>query len=655
MNKYILTFLSFLCIQLTYSQESPFYKDYNWEAAPDYSSAVAGSDEGIISVKNDIVTEFYFEKDDLVEYHLEHEIIWLNSDDAIEENNKIYLPYSQTSEMMVNKARVISKSGTIIELDESKIQIAEDEETGRKYKYFAFEGVEKESFIEYFYVVKKYPVYQGKRLTLQASHPKKNVSFDFFAPDNLFFKFKSYNGIPEVELDTTSTEKFHWKFKLAEMDALEEEAVSAYEASKGYIIYKLHKNLVNNKSDFASYATISQNLYSYYYPTHPKKTNNALKKFIAEAVEDKNSSEENKIRSIERFIKTNFYLADGSSPELQDIEQVLKDKVANERGIMKLYTAILSYMKIKHEIVITSDRQYMKFDNTFEARNFLNNFLLYFPKHKTYMSPTEVDSRYGYPPAYYSDNYGLFIKEVALGDFKSGVGKVKYIKAVDAENSVDKMILNVAFDADDFTKNLIKIERSMSGYYAMYIQPYTDLFKEETKTEFLESIAKNLDDNVVITQKELSNDSPSLFGIKPLKVNVEFESEAFVENAGNKYLFNVGELIGTQMQMYQEKKRVLPVESEFNRSYYRTITVNIPEGYHFVNLDDINIKNAYSADGNEILSFHSFYELKDNVLTITANELYNQNIIDTSKYEEYRTVINSAADFNKISLILEPK
>ena len=73
------------------------------------------------------------------------------------------------------------------------------------------------------------------------------------------------------------------------------------------------------------------------------------------------------------------------------------------------------------------------------------------------------------------------------------------------------------------------------------------------------------------------------------------------------------------------------------------------------NLDAINIQNTYSEEGKDVFTFHSFYTLKDAVLTVTVNEHYHRNIITPEVYEEYRTVINSAADFNKITLVLEPK
>ena len=130
------------------------------------------------------------------------------------------------------------------------------------------------------------------------------------------------------------------------------------------------------------------------------------------------------------------------------------------------------------------------------------------------------------------------------------------------------------------------------------------------------------------------------------------ESDAFTQKAGRKYLFKLGELIGEQIQMYQEKERVLPLEEQYQRSYFRTINVEIPEGYVISNPDDINIKNDHIVGGKELFSFHSYYTIEDNILKITADEHYRCNIVTTDIYEAYRTVINSAADFNKITLVL---
>ena len=82
--------------------------------------------------------------------------------------------------------------------------------------------------------------------------------------------------------------------------------------------------------------------------------------------------------------------------------------------------------------------------------------------------------------------------------------------------------------------------------------------------------------------------------------------------------------------------------------------MHIPKGYKILNPEDLNMDKSYSKDGEKLLSFKSFYELKDHTLDITADEYYKLNIINKEIYEDYRKVINSAADFNKITLVLAP-
>lgn len=653
MKKIFISLFVILSIQLVKAQNIPQFQSYDWQENPSYTIDESEKDEQIITLKEHIITEFFFEDaNSFTEYFLEHRIVWLNSDEKIEDYNKIYIPYATSSNLEVSKARVINKKGEILVLDKSKVLSAVDEETGSKYTYFALEGIEKGSFIEYFYVVKKRPSYKGRKLSFQTSHPKKEVKFDLYAPKNLLFAFKSYNGIPEAERDTIIGNKKHWNISIENLKPLEREAQSAYSAQKGFVVYKLDRNLASGVNDISSYGEVSQNIYNYYYPEYTKKQRKKIKKFIAEAGIDKLTDQEEIIRTLEIFIKTNVFSSKGVDYSL---EETLDKKVADESGFISLYTSVFNTLGIKSQLVITTDRSELKFDKKFEANNFLRDFLIYIPKYKKYLSPTEIDSRYGFPPAYLTDTYGLFIKEVKVGDYKSAIGKIKYIKPIKAKNTIDKMYFDISFDEDDYTIVNVDFKNELSGYYALYVQAFANLFNEEQKTELMEEFGKRIHKDAEIISKDMKNADPALFGIKPLIVDVSVESDGLVEKAGKKYLFKVGDIIGQQMQLYQEKKRVLPVESEFQRGYERTINIKIPEGYQISNLDDINIDNSYTKKGKKILSFLSNYELKDNVLTIIANEYYKTNIVAASEYEEYRKVINSAADFNKITLILEPK
>ena len=640
--------------QIVLAQENPYFESYDWDETPNYKVEET-STEDMIAVKEKTVTEFYFDKKDLVEYYLEHKVLWLNSDDAIEENNKIYLPFSSEAKLQVNKARVITPEGKLINLDESKILTATDEESERTYKYYALEGITKGSFIEYMYVVKRPPNYTGKKFYIQDSYNKEKVEFDVLSPSNLLFKFKSFNNLKNVERDTLTKDKLHYKLHVYKVKKLETEYQAPYNASRAFIVYKMDKNTAGTGADIISYNNVSQNLYNRFYEDYSRKTKGLIKDFIKELKLPKNADEESIARKLDFYIKTYIYTQDVYNDDLKDLNQILTKKVANESGIIKLYIAVLRLLNVKHELVLTTDRKQIKFDRDFEATNFLTDYLLYFPKSKKYLSPNASGTRFGFPMPYMMDNYGLFIKEVIVGDYKSAVGKIKYIKPVKVEETVDVMNVTINFNKENLTENTVHFDRSFSGYYAMNIQPFMHLIQGEERDELVDNFIENITKDLEITERKLVNDHSELFGVKPLQFIVDFTTEAFVEKAGRKYLFKLGDLIGQQVQLYQKKKRVLPLEEQFHRSYFRTLTINIPEGYKITNLDDINIDNSYVEKSKELFSFKSSYKLEGNKLTITADEHYRENIVKVPIYEEYRTVINSAADFNKIVLLLEAK
>ncbi len=636
------------------SQETPFYEQYDWSDEPLSNIKLDDvQDNDIVSFKDKRVHEFYFlEKNALVEYLLIHKMYWLNSNDKIEEYNRVYLPYTAGSEVIRNKARVINKEGKIQELDKSKILTSKNEETKSEQKYYALEGVEKGSFIEYYYVVKKYPIYTGKQEIFQSDLIKKNVAFDLYAPKNLEFEMKSYNGLQDMVRDTILTEKNHWQLEIDQLPALDHEEQSPYKTKTQQLIYKLKNNTLTPSKELVSYRIGAQNIFNSLYPEIDSKLKKQLQKFIASMPKFSIENQEATVRTIENFVKMSVFMTKVKRKDLQDLSEIIKNNVANENGMMQLYGAIFNELGIKHQIVLTSNRLDLKFDKKFEAYNFLHDYLIYFPKTKLYMAPTRQDSRLGFPPGYLTDNYGLFIKPVTLGGFTTGIGQIKYIKPTGYQKSSYDLIMSVSFDKEDMTTTHLKMQRMMSGYYALYIQPFAEMMKEEDKEEIIDGILKSINENIEIVNKEVQNATPQDFGNKPLKIVADLTSDFFVEKAGNKYLFKLGEIIGTQQEMYQDKLRKLPVEQEYKRNFDRKIIVDIPPGYIFKNLENIRINESYSKDGKELLKFESSYEIKDNQLLVSIKEYYDLNIIDVSTYEDYRRIINSAANFNKITLIL---
>jgi hypothetical protein len=633
-----------------YSQDLE-YKNYDWEDVklPELTPSEKELPEIVIKEKK-AVEYTYDLQGNLVQYVLFHKITRVNSDKAIERNNKIYVRSDRASEYVTHKARVISPAGKVKELTYADIKESEDEETKAKYRYFALSGLEMGSQIEYLYLMRVNLNYTGTREVVQDEIPVKQYEFSLLAPSNLLFKFKSYNKLPEIERDTTREDKNVYSIKIKGVPGVTKEEYSAYVASLQQFIYKLNGNKATGKNDIISYGPVSESIFKEYCITD-KAVEKKVKKLISNINLKFVPEEEEKIRTIEHYIKTNFVVLESGNVS-SALDKVISSRVATEKGIVKLYAAIFNQLNIDYQIVLTSNRKKLKFDNEFQSFNFLEEFVFYFPEINKFLSPTNIFACVGFIPSGLTNNYGLFIKKVGLNDYSTGVGKIKFIDPVPYDKSYCNHLVKVDFK-EDISKPLINVENQYGGYYAQYYQPYYTYLKDDQKKKLTESIMENYMKDIDIKEVKVENEGKDYFGIKPFIVRSVFTSDNLVEKAGEKYLFKVGELIGVQHEMYEEQQRKLDVDTDFNKVYKRTIEFEVPEGYKLMNPEILNMDVYMEENGERVATFTSTYKKEGNKYIIEVTEYYKKINLPVSRFQDFRKVINAAADFNKLTLILQ--
>jgi hypothetical protein len=651
--KFVFTTILILLFSLQVLAQKPYYLIYDWGTANKIKPVKVK--EAMFTHKNKRVVDFKYDSDgNFHQYFLKHTIIQLNNDEAIESYNKIYIPLGADDKLLRARARVIKPNGAVIPLDSSKIYTSTDEETKRAYTYFAFEGIEKGSIIDYLYVIDEYPNYNGTLITMQNEFPQKNVSFDVIAPDNLIFEFKSYNGLPEIQKDTIDTLVNHWYVRVDSVPGLHKEELAPYNTLLMQFIYQLEANTATGSNDITSYSSAAKNYYSALYNNVSKKEKKVLKKILKEAGVNNLKTPEEKILALENYIKTNINIVNLNVPELSDITVIAQKKYASDFGIVRLYANAFKMLDIKSEVTFTCNRFEIKFDPDFESYVFLKEILLYFPDLDKYTIPTDIGYRLGIIPYQYTHNYGLFLKEVSVGDLHTAVAKIRWINELPHNVTYDNFELSVSFTEQMDALN-IDMHKEIAGYSAQNFQPYLDLLNEEDKQKLYTNLAEFIGDYIEVKSLTVKNDHSSDFPVKPFILDATVYAEEFIDKAGDKYLFKVGELIGPQIEMYQDKERKLPVELQYNHSYKRKITVNIPDGYIVKNLEKLNINQQYSENGEVQMKFVSTYQLNENILTIDIEEFYNKIEIPLDLIETYRKIINAAADFNKVVLIIEKK
>ena len=652
MNRiFLLSFSLFLGIS-TYAQDF-ITSDYDWNEDPlaiTCPDSLKGETE--VNLLRKRISEFGYSNDDFIERYIFHRVAYLGSDEAIEENNKIYLPLRNDETLELSKARAINPDGKIIELNEEDINTSEDEDGNLTY-YYAFKGLVLGSIIEYVYIQVISPEYSGKRIAFQNEMPQLNVSFEIISPWNLVFSYVGSNGFGEMESDTTNEDINHLKIEWDYIPEYVREDQASYALNTMQVVYKLDENLYTGKKDIISYGSMADVIITNN-TIGDKSETKIVSKWIKESAAKDQSDTEGKLRALEVYFKQSLAIIDVYSEDLKDLNFVAKNKVISPLGLTKAMALACNELGIEYEITMTCDRNNLKFDKKFEAYNYLDSYLLYFPEIDKYFDPSDNFTALGIISPYLQDGYGVFFQRVQLGDFVSGVSQIKLMKGTKAAESQHDMIMDVKM-SDDFSSLVVDLESKSTGHFASAIQPYYDLMDPEDIEEANKSQVDWINENVDIHSVEAKNTGYANLGKETFIVSSSFDVSEYVVKARDKYLIKLGQLIGPQAEMYQETVRTKPVDTDFRKVYYREIKFEIPAGYKVTNEESININvDAIAVNETErYAGFNSSYTIENNTLTILCTEFYERVHYDVDEFEDYRAVINSAADFNKIVIYLE--
>lgn len=639
-----------LCTSMVIGQEYSF-KNYDWnekETTIEIPEQYKNENEVILDRVTKI--EIVVEGKNAVQYRLLHEKILINSDDAIERNNKIYIPFSENENVLINKARVILKSGKVITLDKNDIKEDTDQEKGIKYKYFAVNGLEKGALIEKIYVIEEEPELEGRTLKMQDEYPIAKLNLELIYPNFLVFKTKSYNGLsePRTENDTIN-KKTRLTVSEKNIVALDNnEQYSNWEVQLKLFRYKLDGNLNSGAKNLNNFKEFATNVYERLNPEFDKRQQKAIADYCASI--PKSTDLQEQVWNIENKIKKSITYNRYTKPQLA-VSDVIDSKQANQSDILKIYLAVFKNFKIENNVVFTSNRYKVPFDKDFESYENLSELLFYFPTLKKYLTPTEIEYRIPLFPPTIANNNGLFIKEKIFADVAMGIGEINFIEIPGSEVTHDIMDITVDF-TKDIENPLVTSNLTFGGYSGLNFQPIKDFASAEQYKTILKNVAENYTVETEYKTLTAENEGTAFIGKKPFVLNLTYDGKELTQKAGENYLFSVGQTIGKQMEFYQENKRILPVEIDYPHLYTRKIKILLPKGATIKNLEKFVMDYKTQVNGKTIASFVSNYKKNGDEIIVDNTEVYQVMNYPLNKFEDYKAVINAAADFNKIVIIV---
>lgn len=594
---------------------------------------------------------YVFEDNQFLLYSTVHRIVRVNNSEAIQRNNRIYIGMNNVIELVDLKARSINKIGKVVNFDMTNLKELKDDETGQGFRIFAIEGVEQGSEIEYYYVLKKHASLYDRVFT-QFEMPVRKSSFRLTCPKHLQFDFQTYNGFATIVEDDSTEEANVYAGEMSNIPALKRENFSSFEANRQRVEFKLAYNTAKSKARLFTWEEAAKTFYGIL-TALDKNDVKAVEKFAKTLGDNPSKDIQWRIRNVENKIKATVQVnSDGRDESLDDVESIIKFKLASKEGITRLFLSIFDLLKIQCHPVITCSRDRIRFDESFDSWAYLDDYILSFPATGGFLAPYVFEFRYPLIPPDLTAQKGLFIEPYVFGDVKSALASVKDIPAIDYTLNTDNLTIAVTFN-DALDGNNIKMKRVFGGCNATFITPYYSMVNDTDRGKLIDQLLRQTAPDPVIVKWSAGTVDTGV--TDNFEMDVQFTSGHFIETAGPRILFKVGELIGPQVEMYRDDQRMTDVENDFNRGYDREIRIKIPDGYRVRNPDDVKLNVVYKDGESEPYLFVSDYTLDNNEMVVTIREYYKEIFAPVKRYEDFRKVINAAADFNKVTLVLEKK
>jgi hypothetical protein len=609
----------------------------------------------IINEKGYILKDFrsiYFKKINAPYFRLSekkktiHMRIYVNSDDVIENYNKVFVPTREVSNVERLKVRTINKQGKVTDFDPANLKVLDNVEGYGEFTIFAIEGVEKGSIIEYLYEFDMTPTVFGTEF-FQYDLPIQYAEIYLFGK-GMAFELKGYNGA-EVKALKQGKKNNAYGGIMTNIPALKEEDYAANFANNIRVDYLLQG---------FDWQGLSESLISQTFTKSDDKE--SVQKILKEVVGiDQIELKADKIDAIEKYVSENYQVIQDYNNDRTDISEIISSKFSSLTGITFLYAALFNEAEINYELVASCDRFSRKFDKDFPTPYNLDYLLFYFSDLKRFLMPYPFDYKNGLVPDFLLTQEGLSIANT-YSDSKMGNHPFRFIEI---NNPPDfKTIVTETIDVHIKKEEapFISVMIDLQGYRAVeFITVYNQVALDRRKEYTTFFVPQSLANQVYPTKLTLNGTDDFTEDISGTTVTIyaELPADQFIDKAGSDAIvFKLGDLIGQQMELYQEEQRTQNIELNYPVDYDRTITFNYDEGFTIEGQESIIIHTDHlPAELYKLMRFYSSFEDNGQLLKVNIDEYYHFIHMDKSHYSYFRDVINAAANFNKVSLLITYK
>ncbi|MFT4602935.1 MAG: hypothetical protein ACI857_003122 [Arenicella sp.] len=575
-----------------------------------------------------------------------HKIVHIYTAEGLDDHNKVVVSISNRGKITELKARSISKDGDLVELDQSNIKKMEDYSENSDLQLFAIEGAQVGGQIEYTYTILT-PLFDTGKELLSKDYPTKEAYVNVSAVRDVHVESVAYNGDFESEID-----KYKQEYWFEDIKPIAKEKYSTPRANRAFVEYKV-TGIGSSKSSICTYNYFVNKQKTNFFAfnaTEARKASSILKKCRKSGMEE----ELDLVKFAFDIFRTEFDIKWDYTEEYSSGLKVLGSKMGNDLGLTKAFCIVLEELHVPYEVHISCSKYDNWLDPEFCSRYTQDDYLIFLKNSEKYISFGSQMLQFNQVPSWLVGNKAVIIE--------SEYENARFVEtpSKNPDRNMTSLDIKIGLDIEEGTSKF-KIDGFGTGQVAFDYNEkiyYTETAEELREEK--ESLVGWRYPNSEVTAVSLVNEEAWGVVTKCADEDCKREYEAdvvsssFYEQVGDNLILNVGTLLGPQNELYSEKYRVQNITSTYNKSYQFTISIEVPEGYTYVENQGCDIDNVFKDDGDhKIAGFKSKLSVEGNTITIDVYEYYAQLNIDKKYYEDYRKIINSAADFNKSTILIK--
>lgn len=579
-------------------------------------------------------------------YIATHARIRINTEKGVRENSSI----RQTGTDVLFQYRIIKADGEIIDkvkTEKENMDLQAILSNSNLMYYLAdflsnsVEGLDSNCELEYIYVTKINSLRNADEYgieNIQKSVPIYNYTYNIITPDIFEYKIVGLNGCPNGEADE-SDDKNYLTVEMPYVDAFYRSPIIATGANKVSFNYKIFKNKRNSQTqELLKYSTVAKNAYERYMSTS-KEDLKLITKYLEKHEAFKNKTGIERIKALEYSLKEDFEYAYGYS--LKPMKEVFSDKKANVAEMTKLFSMALNYWGEEFELVYCFDRTQLPFDNTYDNYAYLDDLLVFLPKHDAYISPGERRRYMDLIASSLRENKAVFIKKIGVNTFESAKDYIDSIPALDYNKNY--LSETVTINLNSKTNTNISIATSIGGMEGLSYWNTLSNMDYESEEDFYTGLSKYKVSDAILSDSKLGTiDKKKSTLDEPVNFSYSFNSKELAQYTSNTIIVNVGGLINEAKANQEKPKGNYSPEIYSGYKNTKQITIAIPKGYKLSNADSLELIKRYaSAEEKDAIVYELKHQIVGDNLILTVTEIFNRGNFYPADMDNFLQVYNA--------------